>query len=162
MGPLARADIALLRAARTRGHRPAVERAVRAFSRTGEHGAVWLALGAAGVALDAPRRRRWGRALAGVAVAYAANVAVKAVVRRPRPVLDGLPPLISTPTQLSFPSSHAASSLAAARGYAPLVGRWIYPVAVAMAASRIYLGVHYPSDVLAGAALGAFLGGLTR
>jgi membrane-associated phospholipid phosphatase len=157
-----RADLALLRAARTHGHAPSVERAVKAFSRTGEHAAVWLAVGAAGYALDAPRRERWKRGLAAVAVAYVLNTALKLVVRRRRPELRGLPPLIGTPTQLSFPSAHASSSFAAAHAYAPLVGAGIYPVAAAMAASRVYLGVHYPSDILAGALLGTLVGGATR
>ncbi len=162
MGPLQRADTAVLRFARTQGHQPPVERAVRAFSMAGEHAACWLAAGALGVALDAPRRPRWRRALGGIAGAYALNVVVKQIVRRPRPAFDDLPALVGTPTQLSFPSSHAASSLAAARAYAPLVGRGVYPVAVAMAASRVYLGVHYPSDILAGALLGTLVGGLAR
>jgi membrane-associated phospholipid phosphatase len=101
-----------------------------------------------------------------VASAYALNTAVKAVARRPRPELDGLPQLISTPTQLSFPSAHAASSFAAARAYAQLLGRRrgrvLYPFAAAMSASRVYLGVHYPSDILAGALLGTLVGDLTR
>jgi membrane-associated phospholipid phosphatase len=159
---LTRADRALYRAARTHGHAPPVERAVKAFSHVGEHAAVWFAIGAAGCALDAPRRARWKRGLAAVAVAYVANVAIKQVVRRPRPVLDGLPQLIRTPTQLSFPSSHATSSFAAAHAYAPLIGTGVYPVAAAMAASRVYLGVHYPSDILAGALLGTLVGGATR
>jgi membrane-associated phospholipid phosphatase len=159
---VARADVAVFRALRTHGHTPELERAVRAFSRTGEHAALWLAVGAAGLALDAPRRDRWGRALRGVAGAYALNTVVKQVARRPRPLLDGLPQLMRTPTQLSFPSAHASSSFAAARGYAPLIGaRTVYPVAIAMAASRVYLGVHYPSDILAGAALGTLVGGAT-
>jgi membrane-associated phospholipid phosphatase len=157
---LARADLVVFRALRTRGHTPEAERAVRAFSRLGEHAALWLAIGAAGMALDAPRRDRWRRAAGGVAVAYALNTVVKQVARRPRPVLDGLPQLMKTPTQLSFPSAHASSSFAAARGYAPLVGAGVvYPLAIAMAASRVYLGVHYPSDILAGAALGTLVGG---
>jgi membrane-associated phospholipid phosphatase len=160
-----RADLALLRAARTHGHPPAAERAVRAFSKTGEHAALWLAVGAAGYALDAPRRERWRRGLAATAGAYLLNTALKLVVRRRRPELRGLPPLIGTPTQLSFPSAHASSSFAAARAYAPLLGRArpaVYPLATAMAASRVYLGVHYPSDILAGALLGTLVGGATR
>ncbi|WCB96938.1 Putative decaprenylphosphoryl-5-phosphoribose phosphatase [Baekduia alba] len=159
---LARFDAALAVAARTRGHSARAERAVRAFSRTGEHAALWLALGTVGAVVDRPRRSRWTRATAGVAGAYVLNTAIKLVVRRRRPQLAGLPALISTPTQLSFPSAHASSSFAAARGFAPLVGAGkVYPVATAMAASRVYLGVHYPSDILAGALLGTLVGGAT-
>lgn len=162
---LTRADRAALRVARTAGHTPRGEARVRAFSRLGEHAAVWLALGAVGAAVDAPRRSRWLRATGAVAAAYAGNTAIKLVVRRHRPQLPGLPPLISTPTQLSFPSAHASSSFAAARGFAPLLGphgkTYIYPAAALMAASRVYLGVHYPSDILAGALLGTLIAGAT-
>jgi hypothetical protein len=159
---VARADLALYRAARTHGHAPGAERAIRTFSRTGEHAALWLAVGALGATADRPRRDRWKRATAGVAGAYLLNTAVKHVARRPRPLLEDLPQLIRTPTQLSFPSAHASSSFAAARGFAPLVGAGVvYPVAAAMAASRVYLGVHYPSDILAGAVLGTLVGGAT-
>jgi len=160
---IARADVALFRGARTHGHGPAAERAVARFSKAGEHAALWLAVGAAGALLDRPRRGQWTRAAAGVAAAYGINTVVKVVARRPRPVLEDLPQLIATPTQLSFPSAHASSSFAAARGYAPLLGgATVYPVAAAMAASRVYLGVHYPSDIFAGALLGTFVGALSR
>jgi membrane-associated phospholipid phosphatase len=159
---VARADLAVFRLLRTHGHQPPVQDAVRAFSKTGEHAALWLAAGALGMAVDAPRRPAWRRATTGVATAYVLNTAVKLVARRARPVLDGLPPLIATPTQLSFPSAHASSSFAAARGFAPLVGPTVvYPLAAAMAVSRVYLGVHYPTDILAGAALGTLVGGAT-
>ncbi len=149
----------VLLAARTRGHAPAAERAVERLSRLGEHGALWLAVGVAGAALQPRRREAWGRAVATVAGAYALNTAVKLAVGRRRPVLPGLPPLTGTPSGLSFPSSHAATSFAAARAYSRLglPPGPLYGVATAMAASRVYLGVHYPSDVLAGAALGSVL-----
>jgi membrane-associated phospholipid phosphatase len=160
---LLRADMAILRVASTRGHAPAAVATAKRLSRLGEHAALWLAIGAAGAAFDVPRRPRWNRALRAIAITYVLNLVLKNVVRRRRPMLEGLPPLITTPTQLSFPSAHAASSFAAARAYAPLIGtRAVYPLAVAMAASRVYLGVHYPSDILAGATLGTLVGGAAR
>ncbi len=143
--------------ARTHGHQRDLERAVAAYSRAGEHAACWLALGLAGAALtrDPDRRRAWLRGVGTVGASYAANQAIKFMVRRHRPELDGLPPITSVVTQLSFPSAHATTSFAAARAYARLVPAWaLYVAAGAFAVSRPYLGVHYPSDVLAGAVLG--------
>ncbi len=154
---LTRLDRTTLLAARTRGHPRWAERAIGAYSRTGEHAAAWLGLGLAGAAVsrDDRRRRMWLRGVQIVASAYAVNYAVKVTVRRRRPELDGLPPLTPTVSRLSFPSAHATTSFAAARAYGELVPGWaLYLAATAFAASRPYLGVHYPSDVLAGAALG--------
>jgi membrane-associated phospholipid phosphatase len=137
-------DLALLRLLRTRGHWPALERAARGYARAGENGALWLALAA--LARDR-------RAIRIVLTALLANTAIKQLVRRPRPDLGPeLPPVASTISSLSYPSAHAATSVAAAGalgGSLPLYG-----AAGAMALTRPYLGVHYPSDVLAGALLG--------
>jgi membrane-associated phospholipid phosphatase len=149
-------DERLLVLARTRVHSPAAERAVASFSRLGEHGAVWLAIGVAGALLSRERASGFRRARRTVAATYALNTAVKLAVRRPRPELDGLPALISTPTALSFPSAHASTSLAGALSYSRLGLRPLplYSLAIALSLSRMYLGVHYPSDVLVGALLG--------
>ena len=148
-------DTALLRTLRTRGHQPAAERAVLAFSALGEHGAVWYALSAAGALLDPPRRGVYVRAAVSVAAAYGANQLIKVAVGRGRPRLPDLPPLKSTQMQLSYPSAHASTSFAGARS---LARAWppvpLYALATAMALSRPYIGVHYPSDVVAGAVLG--------
>ncbi|MGD0452162.1 MAG: phosphatase PAP2 family protein [Solirubrobacteraceae bacterium] len=153
-------DERLLRLARTRGHTPGAERAVARFSRVGEHAGIWLAIGAVGAALDAERRGEWRRATATVAGVYVLNTAVKRVVGRRRPELPGLPALTGTPTALSFPSAHASTSFAGAVTYSRLglPALPLYTLATGLALSRLYLGVHYPSDVLAGAALGTLVG----
>ena len=152
---LAALDLALYRLARTAGHTPASERAVRRFTLLGEHAAVWLALGGLGMALDPARRERWRRGVMVVGGAYALNTALKLVVRRRRPQVPELPPLAGTPTALSFPSAHAASSFAGARMYSQLLPPGpLYALAAALALSRLYLGVHWPSDSAAGAGLG--------
>jgi undecaprenyl-diphosphatase len=155
LAPLLRLDRRALLVLRTRGHDRRVERAVAAYSRTGEHAACWLALGAAGALADGDRRARWLRGLRVVAGSYALNYAVKVTVHRRRPELAGLPPLTGTVSGLSLPSAHATSSFAAARAFRGLLPGWmLYLAAAGFAVSRPYLGVHYPTDVLAGAALG--------
>lgn len=153
-------DERVLRVARTRGHSAGAERAVARFSRIGEHGGVWLAIGVTGWALDRPRGAEWRRAVSTVAGTYALNTALKLVIRRRRPEIPDLPALTVTATRLSFPSAHASTSFAGARCYVRLglPVPWMYGLATGLALSRLYLGVHYPSDVLFGAALGTVTG----
>ena len=156
-------DTRLLRALRTHGHQPAVERAVARFSTLGEHGGLWMALAAGGAALDPDRREEWVRAGAAVFGAYLANQAIKFTVRRRRPRLPDLPPLVETHSERSYPSAHSATSFAAARAMGGLLPpAALYAVAVPLALSRPYLGVHYPSDTLAGAVLGTAVAELAR
>ena len=149
-------DEQVLRVARTWGHAAELDRVVGRFTLLGEHAAVWLAIGVVGQAVDVPRRRRWRAATGTVAGVFALNTAIKLAVRRRRPELAELPPLIDTPTTLSFPSAHASTAFAGALAYSRvgLPAPALYALATALAYSRLYLGVHYPSDVLAGALLG--------
>ncbi len=160
---LGAADQALLRFLRTRGHDPVTEAAMKGLGLAGEYGAVWMAIGASGAAADPSRRSRWLAGALVAPVAIVANFAVKRTVGRQRPVITEHPPLARAPTKLSFPSAHATSSVAAATALArvePGAKAPLYSLAAAICVCRPYLGMHYPSDVLAGAALGALLGKL--
>lgn len=187
--------------------RPYVRGAARGLSLGGEHAAMWLAAGLAGAALaEGERRAAWLRATALVAGAHAASMALKRIVRRPRPELDGGDggghgdggdggglgdgglgnsggdiglglgnggdsglgdsggngnggnggARTRTAGRHGFPSSHAASSAAAAVAFGALAPRVpVAPLAAAVCLSRLVAGVHYPSDLAAGALLGA-------
>ncbi|MET7652157.1 MULTISPECIES: phosphatase PAP2 family protein [unclassified Streptomyces] len=146
-------DHRILTALRARGADPRVARVARALSWAGEHGALWLATGVVAAAVDGPRRGAWLRATALTAGAHAASMGVKRIVRRPRPA--HVEPLVRTAGRHSFPSSHATSAAAAAVAYGALGAHATVPLAAAMCLSRLVVGVHHPSDVVAGAALGA-------
>jgi membrane-associated phospholipid phosphatase len=129
---------------------------VQRYSQLGEHGVLWLAISGTGAALDENRRADFLKAGATVAASFLANQAIKLMVRRPRPNLPDLPPLIKTMSNRSYPSAHATTCGAAAVA----LGRLLPPAPLwvatsVMALTRPYLGVHYPSDSVAGFALGA-------
>ncbi|MYR01198.1 phosphatase PAP2 family protein, partial [Streptomyces sp. SID6139] len=142
---------------------PGAERVLPRLSRSANHGVLWAAVAAGVAATRTPRARRAAlRGMASLAVASATvNTLGKRSVRRARPLLDPVPRgrrLRRQPVTTSFPSGHAASAAAFAVGVAlesPAWGAAVAPLAFSVAASRVYTGVHFPSDVLAGAALGA-------
>jgi membrane-associated phospholipid phosphatase len=156
-------EIALLASVQRAIANPTTVKAARGLSHFGEHSAGWFALGLLGAAVDKSRRKEWLVAATGVVGAHAASIAVKRVVRRPRPDHPTVRVLVDTPSKLSFPSSHATSTTAAAVLYSGLTGRNLVPALVPpMLASRLVLGVHYPTDVPAGAVLGGVVGGVLR
>lgn len=136
--------------------RPGVLAGARALSHFGEHSMGWLAVAGLGALLSPGRRRAWLTAGIGAFAAHAAAVIIKRVVRRERPHHPGIVVNVGTPSRLSFPSAHATSTTAASilMGRAtglPLPALLVPP----MALSRLVLGVHYPSDVITGVAVGA-------
>jgi membrane-associated phospholipid phosphatase len=156
-------EVALLAAVQHRIAAPRVVTAARGLSHFGEHALGWLALGALGAVVDRRRRRDWLISAAAVGGAHGASIAAKRVVRRHRPTDPSVAVLVDTPSRLSFPSSHAASTTAAAVLYGSLLRRPLTVVLVPpMLVSRLVLGVHYPTDVLVGSALGAAIGAGVR
>jgi membrane-associated phospholipid phosphatase len=152
---LAALDRRLLRFLRTRGHWPELERAALLYARAGENGLLWQGVGAAGALLHQNRRPVYLRAMRVTLLTLMANTVVKALVRRARPVLEELPALSPTLYGRSYPSAHASTSFAAVGALSPALPRApLYAAAVLMALTRPYIGVHYPSDVVAGALFG--------
>ncbi len=154
------ADLRALRAMRTRFHTPGLEGAMRILGKAGNNGAVWLGLNLLLALFDSSNREAWLICAALGPLAIGLNYGVKLLAKRPRPVLEGLPPLGGAPSSLSFPSAHATSSFAVATAMTRVepLGALAFVLAVALALGRPYLGMHYPSDVLAGAAIGVVLG----
>jgi membrane-associated phospholipid phosphatase len=131
--------------------RLALDRAVVAYTTAGNYGIGWVVVGAICGAPVRVAATVWGT--------LGLNYAVKLAVGRERPAPADA--MIALPSSSSFPSSHAAMSIAAAfalsRAQPDLAPVW-WTAAVAMAASRVYVGAHRPGDVVAGAALGAVTG----
>ncbi|MFE6688603.1 phosphatase PAP2 family protein [Streptomyces sp. NPDC057743] len=141
---------------------PGAHRVLPRLTRSANHGLLWFGIAAGAAAFGGrPARRAAVRGVASLAVASATvNTLGKRSVRRARPLLDAVPvvrQLGRQPFTSSFPSGHAASAAAFVTGVA-FENKWwgltLAPLAASVAFSRVYTGVHYPGDVLAGAALG--------
>jgi len=128
--------------------------------------AAWIAL-----VLSGGRRGLWGGMALLLAVGATDQIAaeiLKPWVDRVRPCFVVPEAILLVPQQArspSFPSNHAANTFAAAVLVSWILrgrGRWAYLPAALVALSRVYLGVHYPLDIAAGASLGLLVGFLAR
>lgn len=138
---------------------------ISVYTRLGSGGALWVGLSLLMLCFKSTRRggvTALGAMLLGL---LCANILLKNLVARPRPWLDvpGLLPLVDTPDPNSFPSGHTCAAFACATAWwRALPRRWMrltgLILAVCMGLSRLYVGVHYPSDVLGGAVVGTLCG----
>ena len=142
---------------------PTLDLLMPAITALGNSGLIWLLL--AGVLLLTPKHRRTGAAvLAGLVLEIiCCNMVLKPLVARVRPcdVNTAVQLLIARPDDFSFPSGHTGASFAAAAAlFADRNRLWIPSLILALliAFSRLYLYVHYPTDILAGAAIGMMAG----
>lgn len=141
--------------------RPGMLAAARGLSYFGEHSIGWLAVSALGALLQPQRWRAWLLVGAGAFTAHATAVLIKRLARRERPRHPAVAVNVGTPSRLSFPSAHATSTTAAAILLVRATGSRLPALLVPpMALSRMLLGVHYPSDVAVGVAVGAAVAGL--
>ncbi|HTY35056.1 phosphatase PAP2 family protein [Mycobacterium sp.] len=147
---------------------PLLDRFLPALSRSADFFALWIGIAAALAATKDERAHRAAvRGLAGMLVAStASNVLAKVLVRRPRPTGEVPPDRRPgrTPVTSSFPSGHAAAAAAFATGVGlemPALAAPIGALAAAVGVARVVNGVHYPSDIAAGWALGVAVGMLT-
>jgi undecaprenyl-diphosphatase len=142
-----------------------LDRSLVAITRAANYSRLWLAIAGGLAAFGGRRGRRAAeRGLISLALAAAvANIPAKLLVRRRRPFRHSRPALIRIPRSTSFPSGHSATAFAFATGAGaelPLLAPVLLPLAGAVAYSRVHTGVHYPSDVVAGAAIGVGSGAL--
>ena len=147
---------------------PMLDRFLPALSRSADFFVLWIGIAAA-LAASKDERGRWAalRGLAGMVTAStASNVLAKGLVRRPRPAGEVAPDRRPgrTPVTSSFPSGHAAAAAAFTTGVGlemPALAAPVGALAAAVGVARVVNGVHYPSDIVAGWAVGVGIGVLT-
>lgn len=144
---------------------PVTDPIVSVFTHLGDSGLLFIVLTALLLCFPKTRRAGFAAACALVCSLLFTNVILKNIFQRPRPWLDcaALIPLVAEHDPNSFPSGHTSAAFAFALGsLRALPKRWmkvsVVVLAALMALSRLYVGVHYPSDVLAGFVVGDLAG----
>ena len=133
------------------------------FTILGDNGIIWIA-----IALILFLKRKYRKIglfsiISLIICALAVNVILKPLIHRPRPFseLADITLLIKAPKDYSFPSGHTAASFVMVYIFFRHIKKYFIPVLITgilIAFSRMYLSVHYPSDILAGLMIGIFSG----
>ena len=143
-----------------RHRRESLARLAVGLAHLGRGGVLWIAIGVAGHGLTG---RPWStiRLAVGVLTAYAGSAGLARVIRRGRPCQGNDIALIECPGGPGLPSDQVAGAFAGASALSASLPRLALPLhalALSVAAARVYAGVHYPTDVLGGAAIGILAG----
>jgi undecaprenyl-diphosphatase len=155
-------DISIMECIRQNMTSPLMDKIMTAITHMGDYGILWIGLCI--ILMAVPKTRKSGFALATAMIAglVICNLLMKNIIARPRPfVAYDFPIIINPPMGYSFPSGHSSNSFIAATVIAmgnKKLALPAYIIAILIAFSRVYLCVHYPSDIIAGAVIGMGIG----
>lgn len=144
--------------------RPWLDPVVSFYTKLGDSGLVWIVLCALMLLWPKTRRAGMAGAFALLLSLLCTNILLKQIIARTRPwlVIEGLLPLVAEKDPNSFPSGHSSAALACASAWWHFLPRpWRVAAlagALLMALSRLYVGVHFPTDVLCGILVGVLCG----
>lgn len=136
---------------------------MKSITRLGDNGCLWIALAIVLLVMGKTRRIGITSAVALIITFLTVNLGIKNIVARVRPyeVIDGLTNLVEKQHDFSFPSGHAAHAFAVGVVIFIMmpkkIGVPVLIISILMAYSRLYIGVHYPTDVIAGAIIGTVI-----
>lgn len=162
---LTQIDINIMECIRQNMTSPLTDKVMTAVTHMGDHGILWIGICIILMAVPKTRKSGFALAIAMIAGLVICNLLMKNIIARPRPfVAYDFPIIINPPMGYSFPSGHSSNSFIAATVIAlrhRKVAIPAYIIATLIAFSRVYLCVHYPSDVIVGAVIGMGIGFVT-
>lgn len=147
-------------------HNPILDKIMTLMSYLGSGGIIFIIIGIFFILREKDRKLGFTIALSLLLCGALGNGVLKPLVGRVRPFIAlDIPIIINPPSGASFPSGHTYSAFATAMSvylYKKDLGKFLFLFAILMGFSRMYLYVHYPTDVLAGAVLGIIIGIISK